>query len=87
MFAICLPTPFSGDPFTSILLGGDLSLESQELRANVRGALVGPGQVHILEIGENVSDIVGVAIWYPPGARAFARCVFYLHMMTFRVQP
>lgn len=65
----------AGDPFSSILLGGDLSLQPQELRANVRAALVGPGQVHILETGDKVSDIVGVAIWYPPGARAFARCV------------
>ncbi|KAF5318820.1 hypothetical protein D9619_010803 [Psilocybe cf. subviscida] len=63
---------FDGDPFTSILLGGDVSLQPQEIRANVCAALIGPGQVHILEIGNEVSDIVGVAIWYPPGARAFA---------------
>lgn len=54
---------------------GDLSLVPKEIRANLRAALVGHGQVHVLEIGNEVSDIVGVAIWYPPGAMVLARCV------------
>ncbi|KAF9041359.1 hypothetical protein BJ165DRAFT_1530091 [Panaeolus papilionaceus] len=57
---------FQGDPFTDTLLGGDLSLSSLQLGANIRAAVIG-GEVHVLSVGPEVDDIVGVAIWYPPG--------------------
>lgn len=65
----------SGDPFTSILLGGDLSLAPQQLRADVRAAFVSKGEVHVILDGPEVDDIVGVAIWYTPGVKSFTTCV------------
>jgi len=63
---------YAGDPFTDILLGGDLSLSPLQLRANVQAALIG-GEVHALSIGPEPANIVGVSIWYPPGKSAFSR--------------
>jgi len=34
--------------------------------ASIRCGLI-DGEVHVLELGPNVEDIVGVAIWFPPG--------------------
>ncbi|KAF4616674.1 hypothetical protein D9613_008620 [Agrocybe pediades] len=62
---------FDGDPFTSILLGGHLELAHAELLANVRAALIG-GQVHVITVGPSAQDIIGVAVWYPPGSSVFA---------------
>ncbi|KAF5318821.1 hypothetical protein D9619_010802 [Psilocybe cf. subviscida] len=62
---------FEGDPFTSILLGGDLSLAPQQLRADVRAAFVSKGEVHVISNGPEVDNIIGVAIWYPSGVKAF----------------
>lgn len=65
-------TIYAEDPFTSILLGGNLSLSHLELRANVQAALIG-GEVHALSIGPGPANIVGVSIWYPPGKSLFSR--------------
>ncbi|PPQ64457.1 hypothetical protein CVT24_008467 [Panaeolus cyanescens] len=62
---------FQGDRFSAVLLGGDLSLSSLQLAANIRAAIIG-GEVHVLSVGPAVEDIVGVAIWYPPGTSGFA---------------
>ncbi|KAF8156672.1 hypothetical protein B0H34DRAFT_471259 [Crassisporium funariophilum] len=35
-----LADAFEGDPFTGVLVGGDLSLDPEQLRANIQGALV-----------------------------------------------
>ncbi|KAF8997489.1 hypothetical protein BDQ17DRAFT_1248543, partial [Cyathus striatus] len=57
---------FEGDPFTKVLLGGDLSLVPHLLGLNLKTALP-TGQVHVVQVGPEIYDIVGVAIWYPPG--------------------
>ncbi|KAF8962329.1 hypothetical protein BDZ97DRAFT_1825649 [Flammula alnicola] len=62
---------FEGDPFSAILLGGNLDLGPSEIRANVQAALIG-GQVHAILVGPNPTDIVGISIWYPPGTSTFS---------------
>ncbi|KDR72480.1 hypothetical protein GALMADRAFT_142805 [Galerina marginata CBS 339.88] len=62
---------FLGDPFSAILLGGNLDLAPQQLRANVQAALIG-GQVHVITVGPKATDIVGASIWFPPGSSAFS---------------
>ncbi|TFK41608.1 hypothetical protein BDQ12DRAFT_678231 [Crucibulum laeve] len=66
-----LVAAFDGDPFTNILMGGDLSLAPHQLRANARAAAVG-GEIHVACIGDQLEDIVGAAIWYPPGTSGMA---------------
>ncbi|KAJ3517505.1 hypothetical protein NLJ89_g445 [Agrocybe chaxingu] len=60
-----------GDPFTDILTGGDLSLSRPQFNAMLRGALIG-GQVYVISIGPNPTDIVGVTVWYPPGKHSMS---------------
>ena len=73
--SVTILTRILGDPFTDILIGGrDRSLDTLLLRANVRAALIG-GQLDVMSIGPNTSDIVGAALWYPPGKKAFATYV------------
>ncbi|KAH9477741.1 hypothetical protein JR316_0009968 [Psilocybe cubensis] len=62
---------FKGDPFTNILVGGNMDLEPLQLGANIRAALIG-GQVHVITLGPQPEDIVGVALWYPPGSSSFS---------------
>ncbi|KAF9529065.1 hypothetical protein CPB83DRAFT_853156 [Crepidotus variabilis] len=40
------------------------------MRVNLRGALHN-GRIDVYALGPNVSDIVGVATWYPPGQKSF----------------
>jgi hypothetical protein len=65
---------FPDDPFSTVLLGGDLSLAPAEFDAQIRATLIG-GAVHALMLGPAAEDIVGVALWYPPGKSLFATCV------------
>ena len=55
-----------GDAFTPLLVGGDLNLVGDSNLASIRCGLI-DGEVHVLELGPNVEDIVGVAVWFPPG--------------------
>ncbi|KAF9476820.1 hypothetical protein BDN70DRAFT_897047 [Pholiota conissans] len=69
--ATILVEAFKGDPFSSVLLGGDLSLAPTEFDAQLRATLIG-GAVHALALGPLVEDLVGVALWYPPGKSVFS---------------
>ncbi|KAF8198633.1 hypothetical protein BJ912DRAFT_31558 [Pholiota molesta] len=66
-----LDEAFKDDPFSTVLLGGDLSLAPAEFDAQIRATLIG-GAVHTLMLGPAAEDIVGVALWYPPGKSLFA---------------
>ncbi|PPQ90531.1 hypothetical protein CVT25_015821 [Psilocybe cyanescens] len=73
------PTAWTGDPFTEIIMGGNVDLSPLQIRANLQAALIG-GEVHVITIGQRPEDIVGVAIWFPPGSSAFSRRAFYLRI-------
>ncbi|KAF8996613.1 hypothetical protein BDQ17DRAFT_1310236 [Cyathus striatus] len=62
---------FHDDPFDKILLGGDMSLDILLNRSGVKAGLIG-GQVYIAQVGPEISDIAGVAIWYPPGTKSMS---------------
>ncbi|EAU81346.2 hypothetical protein CC1G_11603 [Coprinopsis cinerea okayama7 len=61
-----LAKAFAPDPFTQIVTGGDTSLSYAQLRAGIASAAVG-GDLHVLALGPNPDDIIGVAAWFPPG--------------------
>ncbi|PPQ90532.1 hypothetical protein CVT25_015822 [Psilocybe cyanescens] len=46
------------------------------LHANVRAAIT--GEVHVICIGPDISDVVGTSIWFPQSASPFSRRVSYL---------
>ncbi|TFK22366.1 hypothetical protein FA15DRAFT_596194 [Coprinopsis marcescibilis] len=61
-----LQAAFEGDPFNMLLTDGDPSLIYDQLYASVASTAVG-GQLHVISVGPEASDIVGVACWFPPG--------------------
>ncbi|KAF9476819.1 hypothetical protein BDN70DRAFT_881951 [Pholiota conissans] len=62
---------FRTDPYGLILLGNDYTLAPGEFVAQVRATLIN-GALHAFAVGPALEDIVGVALWFPPGKRAFA---------------
>lgn len=59
------------------MMGGDLSIEPAQTLATVRGALI-DGEVHVVCTGPGASDIVGVALWFPPGHTPMSSLVTFL---------
>lgn len=53
-----------------------MALVPLQLGANVRAAALGRGQIHVASQGPNPEDIIGAAIWYPPGYSVFSTYVY-----------